>query len=133
MKLDQELVRAIILEIEEHWPPGYSDIFQNGERGVAAEIESRLDCDNEVLIETLELLRQAGYVDGRLLITHGESYSAPSLFFLERLTWDGHEFAANIRDEGIWSRTKTSAAKISSSVSITVLAEIAKRFLTGGN
>lgn len=128
MKLDHDLIRAIILEIEEHWPPGYSDLFQeDGERGTAREIETRLDCDHEVLIEHLELLRQADYVEGELVLTMN---SLPQ-FFLHRLTWSGHEFAANIRDEGIWSRTKTKAAEISSSVSITVLADIAKRLLTG--
>jgi hypothetical protein len=45
------------------------------------------------------------------------------------LTWEGHEFAANARDSGIWRKAQEKAKSISSSVSVSVLSDILKRIM----
>jgi Hypothetical protein (DUF2513) len=44
---------------------------------------------------------------------------------LSRLTWDGHEFLANIKDAGIWGKTKA-RLKDMPSAAMTVVAAIAQ-------
>jgi len=44
---------------------------------------------------------------------------------LNKLTWEGHEFLDDIRDQGIWNKTKERLKDIPSA-SIPVIVEIAK-------
>ncbi|WP_423738704.1 DUF2513 domain-containing protein [Clostridium niameyense] len=44
------------------------------------------------------------------------------------ITWDGHEFLDNIRDNDIWNKTKNTISKING-VSIPIISDIAKSIL----
>lgn len=45
------------------------------------------------------------------------------------ITWKGHEFLDNIRDNDVWSRTKNIAKSVSS-VSLSVLSNVASKVIT---
>ncbi len=50
-----------------------------------------------------ELLIEAGLVEGQMFKTIS---GGPTDFFIQRLTWDGHEFINSIRSETVWGKTK---------------------------
>ena len=54
----------------------------------------------------LELLHQAGMIEA--LFHHSSSRPVPDLVHITDLTWDGHDFAASIKDENIWTKIKGS-------------------------
>jgi hypothetical protein len=60
----------------------------------------------------LDLLLEAGFLKGDPM---------PSI---SRLTWEGHEFLDNIRDAGIWGKTKAKLRDLPS-VAVTLIREIA--------
>ena len=88
MKRDMDLIRLILLEIENSEP--YEIL--------------RLDLcgyqDKEVNYH-LELLISAGLVEGEMNYAGGMRASP-----LVRLAWPGHDFLDSIRSESIWARTK---------------------------
>lgn len=46
-------------------------------------------------------------------------------FLLEGMTWEGHEFAENAKDSGIWSQAKEKAG----SVSLSIISDLLKAII----
>ena len=55
-----------------------------------------------------KLLIEAGLVDGKMSRTLG---GGPTYFFIQRLTWNGHEFLDSIRSDTVWEKTKRTFAE----------------------
>ncbi len=90
MKRDMDLVRAILLNLEDresHLVPG---------------------CSEETYGHYIYLLNQAGFVDvyggGKNMTPSGTMTAIPI-----SLTWDGHDFLESIRDEARWIDVKAVA------------------------
>jgi hypothetical protein len=74
-------------------------------------------------------------VPGRLPAELGKVRSAPRFVVIDtagypmpaisRMTWEGHEFLDNIRDAGVWAKTKERLKGIPG-IDLAVIAEIAK-------
>ena len=90
MKRDMDLARQILFKIEAS--PTVDDV-----------IEVHVDghTDDEVAYHVL-LLHEAGLVAGTSVATFGDS----SGFFVQRLTWQGHEFVEAARDNLTWGRVR---------------------------
>lgn len=94
MKRDMDLVRAILLAVEE----GHGDIdIQDGLPGTEASAQE--------LEYHLNLAQQAGLLDVAG-VTLGGGYH------IQGLTWEGHDFLDTIRDPEVWKRTKEGATKV---------------------
>lgn len=66
--------------------------------------------DEEAVYSTsyhIELLIEAGLVDGKMLYTMD---GGPTDFSAFRLTWAGHEFLDAIRSDTVWNKTKETFA-----------------------
>jgi hypothetical protein len=63
-------------------------------------------------------LIEAGFLKGKIEM-------GTPLHVISRLTWKGHEFLDDIRDSGIWEKTKKRLSGLPS-VSLSIVAEIAK-------
>jgi hypothetical protein len=61
--------------------------------------------DEDAVLEHLELLIEAGLLEGKVRHS-GMGGSRILLVHVDRLTWKGHEFLANARNEQVWSKTK---------------------------
>ena len=95
MKLDMDLVRELLLKIEELKP--YRENLT-------------IDTDNLIEAEHLELLVESGLCKGNIKhFTNG----FPS-GYINRLTWEGHQFLETIRDDETWKNTKTTLSKVGS-------------------
>ncbi|MCG6508527.1 DUF2513 domain-containing protein [Vibrio parahaemolyticus] len=103
MKRDMELIRKLLLTIEEN----------------PRQLEVEGYDKNQVKYHAL-LLIEAGFLDGNVSDTLANTSVVPSFVSVNRLTWDGHEFLDNIRKEEVWNTIKTEFkdASISSVFSI---------------
>jgi len=108
MRRDMELVRAILLAVEEFDEPPLSwiDIEVAGQ-------------EPEVISYHLEIMDEGGLIEAKDL-SSDDGYEWKPL----RLTWAGHEFLANARDEGIWSTTKKLAGEGLKSISFGIFQEL---------
>lgn len=111
MKLDKDLIREILLAVEE------SDDNPNG--------WIELNLPGHELAETsyhVMLLDEAGFIEGEDLSTIGNYEWQP-----RRLTYKGHEFLDTIRDGEVWRRTKEGAEK-AGGASLSFIWELGKAY-----
>ncbi|EGR0923717.1 DUF2513 domain-containing protein [Vibrio parahaemolyticus] len=90
MKRDMELIRKLLLTIEEN----------------PRQLEVEGYDKNQVKYHAL-LLIEAGFLDGNVSDTLANTSVVPTFVSVNRLTWDGHEFLDNIRKEEVWNTIKT--------------------------
>ena len=92
MKLDKELVREILLQVEAGTDPmGMIDL-------------TIPDHEREEIAYHVQILDEAGFLEAINLTTMGGYDWRP-----KRLTYDGHEFLDTIRDPEAWRFTKETA------------------------
>ncbi len=92
MKRNWDMIRDILTKLEE---------FSNEEGRFNL---SRFSQDKHVEISYhMELLIEAGLVNGQMSEEFGPG---PEDFFVNRLTWQGHEFLDAIRNDTVWQKTK---------------------------
>jgi hypothetical protein len=107
MKRDMDLVRQLLLEIEE--VPA---------RGTYLTTESELAGDDPaVLREHLWLLNDAGFLHGYF----AEASAADADDGCEGLTWRGHDFLDAARSESIWQEAKARLTASGVGMTLTVL------------
>lgn len=111
MKRDMDLIRAILMKIEDQ------------SAGEDVQDLSDLGRDQVTLAEHVWLLKQGGMIEA---IFPGDS---PSLgrFIIQRLTPDGHDFVAQARQSALWERAKDTATKAGVGATVDVM----KSLLTG--
>ncbi len=107
MKRDIQLIRKILLEIEAK---------SDGVETIEIHIEGYTDTPIQY---HLALLSEAG-----LILASGAS-SLQELWLMPiRLTWEGHEFLDNARNDTIWNKTLHDISEITESVAIPLLREL---------
>ena len=115
MKRDMELIRNLLLHVE-------NDPLFDGTHFVSPDIASEFDPSGEHSMDELayhlELLMEAGFLKGK----SGIGFGAP---MVNKLTWKGHEFLDDIRDQDIWAKTKERLKGLQS-VALSVVSEVAK-------
>ena len=94
MKLNHDCVRDVMLFIEEHLTYGHYMDFS------AVEIK---DYSREELLYAADKLLEADYLNGSR-----KSYIGSNMpdIRITSITWAGHQFLDNIRDDGVWKDTK---------------------------
>lgn len=91
MKRDMDLVRLILLKIEEEYVS-------------TAILDLKVDnYDTETVAFHCQLLNEAGYIKSYKPIYGGNKLC---FFNVGALTWDGYEFLDKIRDDSTWGKTK---------------------------
>lgn len=119
MKLNHECVRDLLLYLESHLELNdYYDLAKS-------ELLETSNFDKEVIYYTAMKLIEAGYIDGK------PSYASNVLlrFPISSITWEGHKFLDNIRDDGVWRETKGIISKFTS-VSVSMLENISSQVIT---
>lgn len=113
MKRDDELIRKIVLKVEEL-----------GDSPTAAINNFRIEgASDEAVNHHVWLLGDAGYMRIRSFSTMQRTYFIPCC-----LTASGHDFANSIRDDIVWRSTKE-AARESGVATLKMLGELAKAFI----
>ena len=109
MKRDLELIRAILLEVEE---------LPIGQFLSSIEIEGHSD---EVIAEHVRLLEEVNFIEAQL--AHGRSnFGALQVkaYAITRLLNDGHDFIANAKNPTIWKKTTNFIQERGGDVSLAV-------------
>jgi len=119
LKLDRECVRDLLLTIEE-----MEFGFELTMRYFSTE-DRLIKYSKETIIYTADKLIEANYVKGKIFYAADDVHEVR----LTALTWDGHHFLDNIRDDGVWKKTKNITSKFSS-VSIPLLSSIASSVIS---
>lgn len=91
MKRDMELIRTIMLKIEE-----------------SQQKVQKVTCDGvpqEIVNYNIMLMIDGGLLEGSYKPLKNGSMSTP-LIHIEKLTWEGHEFLDNLRKDQIWEKIK---------------------------
>lgn len=115
MKLNHDLVRLVMLEIEEKATYGSSLSIDE------------LNIDGYTIDEvkyTLDKLYEANFINATI-----RRYIGGALYSIDSLTWTGHQFLDNIRDANVWKKTKVVVSKLSS-VSLTLVSNVASQVIT---
>ncbi|WP_259417649.1 DUF2513 domain-containing protein [Bacillus toyonensis] len=115
MKLNQDCIRSILLELEEKLNLGqHIHLHQLKEFETFKEFG-----ENQSIYAILKLI-EAGYLSG------AHQFDGDEIYYLgiASITFSGHEFLDTIRDSKVWSTTKTLTKKLSS-VPLNVLSAVA--------
>ncbi|OCS82270.1 DUF2513 domain-containing protein [Caryophanon tenue] len=120
MRLNHDCVRDFLLEIE--------DKLGLDEQLFLHQIEE-LDCVNtygrDTVIYSILKLKEANYINASVTYADDEIYHLA----VSSITFDGHSFLDNIRDNTVWRKTKEITSSVSSA-SIGIVANTAYTVLT---
>ncbi len=105
MKRNMDLIRLLLFKVE-------------GEEEISLE-----DYEKEQIKYHQELLVEANLVQGSVT----KALGGGSIVLISRLTWDGHDFLANIRNETVWRETKKTALEKGADMSLSVLKALAAK------
>ncbi|OHR53655.1 DUF2513 domain-containing protein [Staphylococcus sp. HMSC061G12] len=120
MKLNHDCVRLLLLEIESNKRIGEPLTEHNFKDNI---VFKKYGFDT--VMYSLLKLNEAEYLNVQLLWESGSVES----FLINDVTWKGHEFLDNIRDNNTWKEVKKVANK-TSSMSLTLLSKLALQYLT---
>ena len=109
MQRDNDLIRELLIRIEQN--PQL-----DGTKWVALDRSDAPDHSIEEISYHVLLLVEAGFVRGNI---------GGHVPMISRLTWEGHEFLDNVKDVGVWEKTKERLHGIPG-VALTVVAAIAE-------
>lgn len=116
MKRDWELVRTICLKLEEL-----------GSTTTLLRANQISGYDEEVVSYHMQLLDEAGLIHA----TCSQSLKGPLTCWAMSLTWRGHEFLDQIRQETVWNRVVALAREKGLSLSFDVIVAFAKQVIGG--
>ena len=124
MKRDMELVRDILLVIEE------LDSDGNGCDGndLIANLTEKNEEYDKIIIGHLFIMKEAGLVG----FAHMETFGGSIITSAIKMPWSGHEFLDDIRDQHVWEKVKSKVGNrdsISFAVIKAIVIEISKSFL----
>ena len=124
MQRDMELIRAILLDVEQR-PPNRHPIDRLSIEGY----------DADAIIEHVEMLLDGKILEG-LLSADWDGRRRIGGFAISTITWQGREFVDALRNESVWAKTKKYLVEKGGdapfSIVISVAAEIAKKHFIGG-
>jgi len=117
MQLNHECVRDLLLYIEDH-----------------ANYHTKLSVDSirlekysfEEIVYTVEKLSEADFINVTYIARAGGQLPG---FIIQSITYDGHEFLDNIRDNSVWKDTKKQLSNFSST-SLQILSSVAVQILS---
>ena len=117
MELNHDCVRHTLLYLEQEL--AYGNYVQMN--GVTIK-----DFSPEEIIYSVDKLLEAEYLTGEKYISPGETLP---IIVIASITWQGHQFLDNIRDDGVWKDTKKIISKFSS-VSLSLTSSVAAQLIT---
>ncbi|PHL20883.1 DUF2513 domain-containing protein [Enterococcus faecium] len=121
MKLNQDCVRDILLELEKKLDLN-TQLYKND----LLTFSSYEKYGEKDFFYTLLKLTEAGYLNAK--VTAGANNPVFSVN-ISSISWKGHEFLDSVRDNEVWKQTKSIIFKFSS-VSITTIENIASNVIT---
>ncbi|MBM6762371.1 DUF2513 domain-containing protein [Ligilactobacillus agilis] len=121
MELNHDLVRCILLAIE-----ASENITGINEDELLYYLEKHGNYnDRNSIAYTVSKLKEAGFITGDIRWAS----NSPAWIMAGNLTYDGHKFLDNIRDDKVWKDTKIILSKFSS-VSLSFVSSVASNVIS---
>lgn len=117
MKLNRDCIRDVLLFLEENLT------YNNCVDFPAIEISNY---EREDLLYTVDKLQEAQYLVGSKYKFKDDTL--PNIR-ISAITWSGHQFLDNIRDDNVWNDTKRILSKFSS-ISLNMVSMVASEIIT---
>lgn len=117
MKRDYDLLREILLKVEEEYKGGLI-------QWKMADLESVFSREKNVVEDHMLQLVEKGFLRPQI----DRSWRNGSSVYFGGISFDGHDFLDNIRDEKVWRKTKEGARQIGS-FSLDVIRDVAKAII----
>jgi hypothetical protein len=115
MQRDFELIRQLLVFFDEKPDPNYVEVPLAGQEYTESQIKYHL-----------VLLYQAGFLNCEAVKS---STSDRVIYVLPfDLTWEGHEFLAKIKNEGVWQKIRDVLTSKGGSVAFSVINQLATKF-----
>lgn len=114
MKLDHECVRDLLLTTEETEFGQFLQIAQ------IMKVERMSHYDKNQVIYVIQKLKEAGFINASVQYAS----DVPMWVTVNSLTWNGHKFLDDVRDDGIWKETKSKISSIAG-VSLQIISDVA--------
>ena len=134
MKLDKDCVRDVLIQCEK-----LLVMNDAGEMNFLAlkDLKGVLPSYNESTIKyTIKQLEDAGFLNARIT---GSDQISVIKFRVYDITYEGHEFLDNIKNDNNWNKIKEAACKIGASsvdtlskIAVSVIATQINNLITGG-
>lgn len=115
MKLNHECIRDILLYLEEN-------LNYDGE--IVMNNISLKSYSHDELLYTCEKLKEAGYIN----YTTKWNLQNTHIICISSITYNGHQFLDNIRDDAVWKDTKNVLSKFKST-SISFIADVSSQII----
>ena len=120
MKLNHDCVRDVLLYIEEN--ASYSNTVN--QEVIATNFQNH---DKFELIYAIEKLYETNYING----SKHNALNGPYPFFnIVDISYDGHEFLDNIRNDNVWTETKQTILENIGSASLSIVSTVAAAITT---
>jgi len=116
MRLNPSCIRAILLAVENKTDFKTPFVYDKE----SPKSDYLAEFSHEEILYHIKQAHDAGFFDG---ITY---YNAGNLIYIGDLSFKGHEFLANIRNDVIWKKVLSKA----SGASLPILLEVAKQIAT---
>ena len=107
MKRNMELVRELLLRVE----------ADEGFGSLASKYSQ------EEIVGHVEILLDAKLLEGKV---YKDLSGAPGSAYIQRLTWAGHEFLDNARNDTVWNKVTSTIKNAATTASFDVLVEMLK-------
>jgi len=117
MKLNYNCVRDLMLYIEDNLEYGYRLYVNELKLG---------NYEQQTIVYSADKLYEAGYIEALKKKTIDSDLPQIEV---KAITWEGHQFLDNIRDNKVWENTKNILSKFSS-VSIGIISNVASQVIT---
>ena len=114
MRRDHELIRKLILYVEEH-----------DEMDTHRHLADFPGYDERTIARHIELLEEDGLVEANLLRI--EQPPGPVSGAVTRLRSKGHDFAENVTNDAVWKKVQALVTAKGGSVSLAIVIELAKQ------
>jgi len=113
VKRDLDLVRQLMLQIEA--------------LPAAPPVQYRMsEIEDPVLLAHLELLIDAGLVNGKIARSHG---ARGDVISVSGLTWQGHEWIEMVRSQSVWNETKSAVLEQGGALTFELTKAVAAKLL----
>lgn len=113
MKRDMNLVRDILLTIEEH--------SNNHDQLRGLMYQELPHYEDSVILEHLILLYEERYIEA----TRTKTAAGPGICIPIRLTWAGHEYLSAVRDQKIWDTVQEKMKVVGGSATVETIKQLA--------
>lgn len=120
MRLDPDLIRGILTAMEE--------TETDDPTAYIISINKIDGYSDEAMIYHIRQLIDAGFIDGEVIDSIGKQGAGLNI---RRLTWAGHEFVENSRNDTLWNKAKNTVISKSGGISIDLLSEVLKKLMSG--